>query len=61
MANMTYCRFRNTVDDLQDCYDAMDEPVSPEEQQARRRLIRLACEIALNYGAEVDIQIERAD
>ncbi len=41
MANMSYCRFSNTLNDLRECYDAMgdDEPVSPEEGKARNRLI----------------------
>jgi hypothetical protein len=59
MANMTYCRFRNTVEDLEDCYEAMEEDVSSEEERARKRLIKLACEIALNYGHEVGIEVER--
>ena len=25
MSNMSYCRFQNTVQDLQDCYDNIDD------------------------------------
>ena len=25
MANMSYCRFRNTLRDLRDCYEAMEQ------------------------------------
>jgi hypothetical protein len=25
MANMSYCRFQNTLHDFQDCYDALEE------------------------------------
>lgn len=49
MSNMSYCRFQNTVRDLSDCYDAMDEPVadlSPAEQRARKRLLKLCGTIA---------------
>ena len=35
MANMGYCRFRNTLPDLQDCYDNLWEELSPEEHKAR--------------------------
>jgi len=30
MSNMSYCRFENTLADLQDCYEALQE-VSPED------------------------------
>lgn len=26
MANMGYCRFRNTLNDLRDCHEHMDDP-----------------------------------
>jgi hypothetical protein len=51
MANMSYCRFRNTLEDLRECYDNMDDgDVSEEEQRARKRLIQLCREIVDNYG-----------
>jgi hypothetical protein len=51
MANRSYCRFRNTLEDLRECYDNMDESdVSEEEQRARKRLIQLCREIVDNYG-----------
>ena len=31
MPNMSYCRFHNTVQDMQDCFDIMDEAVSSDE------------------------------
>ncbi len=50
MANMSYCRFQNTLQDLQDCYDNMDdEDLSPEEMSARTRMIKLCIEIASWY------------
>lgn len=49
MANMSYCRFRNTLQDLQDCYDNMDESdMGADEMRARKRLIELCMEIAEN-------------
>jgi hypothetical protein len=60
MANMSYCRFENTVRDLEDCYDAMDErDLSEIETNARRRLIALCVDIACDYGDEVDKPCEQ--
>ena len=52
MANMTYCMFQNTLDDLFDCSDRLDEiggdlsKLSKEEQHAAKRLIKLCKTIA---------------
>jgi len=54
MANMSYCRFENTAQDLEDCDAHMeDDDLSAEERVARLRLIGLAVSIALQYGEEV--------
>jgi hypothetical protein len=54
MANLSYCRFRNTLSDLQDCYDNMDNDIeSSEEKRAREKIIKLCKEIADDYGYEV--------
>ena len=45
--NMSYCRFQNTVPDLADCMDALEEidydltKLSAEEERAARRLIEI--------------------
>lgn len=55
MANMSYCRFENTVGDLKDCRDSMDDSdLSEREAKARARLIKLCSEIARDYGEEDD-------
>ena len=54
MPNMSYCRFQNTLGDLRDCYDNMDNDLSEAEKGARRRLIKLCASIAENYGDEVE-------
>lgn len=56
MANMSYCRFENTLPDLRDCQESLDncDELSPTEQKARRNLIRLCVEIAEDYGYEVE-------
>ena len=62
MANMEYCRFTNTTEDLYDCFEHMDdEDLSPDEQRARGVLIRLAVAIALKYGETVGPKVIRAD
>jgi hypothetical protein len=51
MANMSYCRFENTLSDLLDCYDSLDEDVvSKSEIRAREKLIRLCRKIAEKYS-----------
>ena len=49
MANMSYCRFQNTVMDMEDCFNAiaealdMEEPMelSSDEQRAFQRMFNL--------------------
>jgi hypothetical protein len=49
--NMSYCRFQNTLLDLQDCYYNLDDTdLSEEEAQARYHLIRLCQDIIDEYG-----------
>jgi len=55
MSNMSYCRFRNTLADLQDCYESMGDPsqLTEEEQRAAERLVKLCQRIVADFG-EVD-------
>ncbi len=61
MSNMSYCRFRNTANDLADCQEALEDLVNgdadaitnQDERNARVRLIRTAMEIAEMFGATV--------
>ncbi|MFC1453662.1 hypothetical protein ACFLQL_00595 [Verrucomicrobiota bacterium] len=46
MGNMSYCRFQNTLADLLDCQEHMDDKLSGEEERARDRLIEACKEIA---------------
>ncbi|MDD1679405.1 MAG: hypothetical protein LUO93_09535 [Methanomicrobiales archaeon] len=50
MPNMSYCRFHNTLADLRECVEHMDDELSPAEANDKERLIKLCCEIAENYG-----------
>ena len=55
MANMSYCRFENTLDDLEDCYEHMDvELLNDSEIDARKHLIKLCIDIVDNYKHEVE-------
>jgi hypothetical protein len=48
MANMSYCRFRNTLVDLRDCLaalryaDGFTDVDSPEEREAAQQLYEMA-------------------
>ena len=48
---MSYCRFENTLSDLKDCYNHIDDDnLSREEERAREELIELCCNIAIESG-----------
>jgi hypothetical protein len=48
--NMGYCRFQNTLTDLKDCEDHLDdEDLGEEEEQARKRMIKVCINIARDY------------
>lgn len=54
MANMSYCRFRNTRDDLRDCLENLNDPdMSPEEIEAKADLLELCQSILESSGYEV--------
>jgi len=51
---MSYCRYRNTLDDLRDCYNAMnhenEDELSGEEKLAKAKLITLCVKISTELG-----------
>ena len=50
MANMSYCRFENTLRDLRDCYNNMDsDDLSKSEFYARRHMIEMCMSIACEH------------
>ena len=68
MGNMSYCRYENTLGDLEDCYDALyddlmmaqtsmdagDEiDMSPEELCAMKELVAMCSEIARQFDIQV--------
>lgn len=52
MSSMSYCMFSNTLNDLRDCVDKLDEigydlsQLSDEEQRAANKLFKLCADIA---------------
>lgn len=53
MSNMSYCRFRNTAGDLNDCVRHLrDRDLSDEEHRARVQLVELAREIVDELDGE---------
>jgi hypothetical protein len=57
MGNMSYCRFENTLKDLEDCDEHLDTKVnSKEEHEARKELIKLCISIASGFENEEDVE-----
>lgn len=55
VGNMSYCRFKNTLDDLQDCYENIDSTdLSPSEARARKKLVKLCADIASDCEDEFE-------
>ncbi len=53
MANMGYCRFHNTLQDLRDCEEHLwDDDLSEEEAKESRRLVKLCKRIAADFEEE---------
>lgn len=51
MANMSYCRFENTMNALQDCYEnGIDADLSDSEKEYRYCLVELCKSIVAEYG-----------
>ena len=52
MGNMSYCKFENTLADLEDCYAAMDDgsELSNTEREAKLTLIELCETITKEFG-----------
>ena len=41
MSNMSYCRWQNTLQDLRDCLEHIDDKVSEAENKARIKMVEL--------------------
>jgi hypothetical protein len=60
MSNMSYCRFENTLADLEDCEDNFDSTESIDEAQAAIDLYRLCVTISRTYSLS-DLQARLAE
>jgi hypothetical protein len=49
MANQSYCRFENTLNDLLDCYSHMTNHCSDDEKEKRIKLVQLCKDIADDF------------
>lgn len=57
MSNMSYCRFQNTLHDLRDCNNnILEEDLSPEENEARAMLIKVALDMLDQVGITTDLE-----
>jgi hypothetical protein len=60
MPNMSYCRFRNTLTDLRDCYEVLDEmsdpekELEPEEFRAFKRLLAVCRNMADAFDGQYE-------
>ena len=54
MANMGYCRWQNTLGDLQDCEENWEKELSEEEASAKRELLELAWDLLERSGFTVE-------
>lgn len=62
MPNMSYCRFENTLEDLKDCYSAMDgDDLSKSEFDARKQMIELCWIIFNEYSYLADEEFENSN
>jgi len=50
MGNMSYFRFRNTLNDLKECLEHFEDKLEDEEKEAQEDLIRICVNIACDFG-----------
>ena len=58
---MSYCRFENTLRDLRDCIDHLDDELTDEESNARFKLMILCAEIAKGLNRLIEEYPELLD
>ena len=59
MPNMGYCRFNNTLNDLYDCIEHLDDDdLSDEEAQKRFHLLEAMVETVDNYNLMDEEELE---
>lgn len=58
MGNMSYVRFENTLRDLEDCYEHINDRVSERERRERKRLVEL-CQVIAEEADNGDYDLEQ--
>ena len=62
MSNMAHCRFENTLRDLRDCENHLDDDLGGREFESRKKMIELCRSVAEAFaGADLDEAFEDAD
>jgi len=69
MPNMSYCRFQNTVQDMEDCFNAMAEAVDAEEpmqlsndeQRAFQRMYDMLQDLQDTMDSVTEMEDEQRD
>jgi hypothetical protein len=62
MANMSYCRFENTYNELIDCMENLNKTAENErDERYRIRLIELMIDIVNSGDAEEALEVEDDD
>ena len=57
--NMSYCKFQNTTNDVQDCINSLfDAKLSGEEKAARRLLVEQAYAIIEMVGGTIEEDLD---
>ena len=54
MTNMNYCRWENTLNDLRDCAEHVNDPLGGSEARARACLLELAADMLEEVGVTID-------
>lgn len=47
--NMSHCRFENTLKDLRDCVEHIEDELSESEERCREMILRVIKDLAMNY------------
>lgn len=58
MANMSYCRFQNTLQDMRACYEALQsgETLSRDEHSAMEMLVEICDRISGEFGMDHSVE-----
>lgn len=54
MTNMSYCRWENTLNDLRDCAEHVNDPLDGSEARAMASLLELAADMLEEVGVTID-------